>query len=409
MITKLWKKFLLRPWFYIRFAVVIGFVLGCSGFLYLKVTHQLSPGPLSTAHQDRPLGGVSSHAELSDDCSHCHVPVHCLSDSTCQDCHKEIAEQRDDINSLHGRLPGVSRCQACHPEHNGEQADLTELAFTNVDHYMLAEFDLKSHTVDYAGEQMTCKSCHSHEDGSFSKVTDCLTCHSNNDHDGIAAHIEEFGSSCTECHDGQDRMVQGFEHDQFALTGGHANQNCADCHSDQHYVNTDATCSACHAEPEVHAGQFGVDCIRCHTDAAWTPAELRIHAFSLDHGDEPIETCEECHVGAYTEYTCNSCHDEGEMATAHVSLDTRDIQGCADCHPSGGEDETPLQARPQSEPGNDLEPQGNNPSIPETGDRSDENAPETGLANPEGQPQNQAQNNDPVTNQDNANESGKDK
>ncbi len=412
MITKLWKKFLLRPWFFIRFAVVIGFVLGCSGFLYLKATHQLSPGPLSTAHQSQPLGGVSSHAELSNDCSHCHVPVHCLSDSTCQDCHKDIAAQREDINSLHGRLPGVSRCQACHPEHNGEEADLTKLAFQNVDHYMLAEFSLASHIADYDGEQMTCQSCHSDEDGSFAKETDCITCHSSHDHNALATHIEEYGSACTECHDGQDRMVKGFDHSQFALSGGHADHECAECHSDQHYVGTSASCSSCHEEPEVHAGQFGLECARCHTDVAWTPAELKIHTFALEHGDEPIETCEECHLATYTEYTCDSCHENEEIVTAHVSLETTDIQQCADCHPTGTEDETPLKAKPQADP-EDGQGQGSNDAGNYTGNETGNNAntePSGSMDTHTGEPNpNQAGSNYQLTdpNQDNASPSGK--
>lgn len=98
------------------------------------------------------------------------------------------------------------------------------------------------------------------------------------------------------------------------------------------------TCSACHEEPEVHAGRFGLQCARCHALAAWQPALLTRHPFELDHGGEGQNECETCHVDAYVEQTCYGCHDEhqaDEMEEFHVAEGIVDFEICADCHPTG--------------------------------------------------------------------------
>ena len=43
-------------------------------------------------------------------------------------------------------------------------------------------------------------------------------------------------------------------------------------------------CIACHEEPEVHIGRFGINCARCHSSVAWVPAYLAKHNFAIDHG-----------------------------------------------------------------------------------------------------------------------------
>ncbi len=98
------------------------------------------PGPLSAAQAAEPIatethqkGGFSSHAEFEQECGHCHAPLHCVTDTKCQDCHMEIAEQRGTTTGLHSRLPGVNECQTCHTEHQGRDASITEFAFHNIE------------------------------------------------------------------------------------------------------------------------------------------------------------------------------------------------------------------------------------------------------------------------------------
>lgn len=96
-------------------------------------------------------------------------------------------------------------------------------------------------------------------------------------------------------------------------------------------------CSACHEEPDVHAGQFGLECARCHGLAAWQPALLTRHVFELDHGGEGQVACETCHTDNYYEHTCYGCHDHqpAEMQTAHAAEGIYEYEGCIQCHPTG--------------------------------------------------------------------------
>ena len=340
-------KFSLR-WIIYTF-VALG-VLGLSGFVLIKVTHAtylLSPGKLSAYHEkDDLLGGVSSHAELQRQCAHCHAPVHCVEDTRCQDCHFDIAADRNDVTTLHGRLPGVSKCQNCHPEHNGSEADLTLLPFLNVDHYLLAGFSLAHHVDNYDGNKFSCTSCHTQE-GSILETMDCVDCHAAEDHDYIATHIEAYGSACIECHDGRDRMIEEFDHEPFfSLQAGHSEVDCSDCHQKEQYVGLTSTCEDCHVEPEIHAGVFGTNCERCHSATAWVPAQLKEHTFAIQHGSEPVQDCETCHAGTYTEYPCGSCHEDAAMNDVHKSLRAADLSDCIACHPTGRGKEMVIQEDP---------------------------------------------------------------
>jgi mono/diheme cytochrome c family protein len=101
-------------------------------------------------------------------------------------------------------------------------------------------------------------------------------------------------------------------------------------------------CVACHEEPEVHIGRFGLNCARCHSAAAWTPAVLTRHNFLLDHGGEGKVECETCHADNYYTHTCYSCHDHTPEQMEQVHLKDEGIaeySSCIECHPTGEPDE----------------------------------------------------------------------
>ncbi len=101
-------------------------------------------------------------------------------------------------------------------------------------------------------------------------------------------------------------------------------------------------CFACHEEPSIHAGSFGINCARCHNTITWKPAVLTKHEFLLDHGGEGDVDCKTCHVDSYVTYDCYACHDNhqaAEMETAHLAEGISDYAACATCHPTGVEGE----------------------------------------------------------------------
>lgn len=101
-------------------------------------------------------------------------------------------------------------------------------------------------------------------------------------------------------------------------------------------------CASCHEEPEIHADLFGVNCARCHSATAWTPAVLTSHIFLLDHGGEGEVSCQTCHPAKYGVYDCFACHDNHqyeEMEEVHLAEDIKEFDTCADCHPIGVEGE----------------------------------------------------------------------
>jgi len=100
-------------------------------------------------------------------------------------------------------------------------------------------------------------------------------------------------------------------------------------------------CIACHEDPKVHRGQFGLDCVRCHSLEAWVPASLTRHTFRLDHGDSGDVACETCHIETYAENTCYECHDHkpAQMVAVHEDEGILEYENCRSCHPTGAKDE----------------------------------------------------------------------
>ena len=311
------------------------------GVVSYRIDVRTSPGPLSTFQlRGEPLEGFGSHAEFHHECERCHTPWYSVSTARCLECHVEVVRERDEGASLHGLLPGTGKCQNCHVEHLGQNAAISALPLANVDHERLTGFSLIRHQANGEGAPVTCADCHrEHRFGA--EWVDCVTCHTDVTTDFIAEHTECFGENCLDCHDGHDRMMDFDHNPAFVLDGAHDAAECESCHVDQLFAGTSNECMACHQEPDVHAGQFGLDCSRCHTSLAWAPAELTRHVFLLDHGDEGELDCKACHVVSYAKYTCYDCHEPGEMQLDHLLVGEQDgqaittIENCIECHPTG--------------------------------------------------------------------------
>lgn len=353
MVEKL-KKFLRSRFFRISF---VAGVVAMGALVYLHFAGYLgpylNPGPISaSAGSGKVIDGFHSHAEFERECLHCHEPVHCLTASRCQECHLDVAEQRANAEGLHGLLPGTDRCRTCHQEHKGRETELTNVPLVNFNHELVTGFSLEHHQTDFAGNPMTCDSCHQDKQATgkvagaalttiSATAMDCNECHTEYDALFVSSHSDRFGGECLICHDGVDRM-RDFDHTTvFVREGKHAELTCEDCHTERVFVGMSGYCASCHEEPDVHAGHFGTDCARCHISNGWHPAQLTQHTFSLNHGDEGQLECTSCHVTNYTTYACETCHTEGDMHTAHVAenvitaSDSLAAGQCSECHPTG--------------------------------------------------------------------------
>lgn len=169
-------------------------------------------------------------------------------------------------------------CLACHAPFRGIEADRCTACHTEIAQQQRAQRGLHGQVAE-----QSCALCHQEHEGA--------------DVDLLAQSLNQFSA-------GSHAVF-------FPLDGAHTALACEDCHTNNHFAGSPQTCSGCHAEPAVHAGQFGANCTHCHTTAAWEDAQLRLHAFPLDHGMLGRLQCETCHTTAYTDFTCTACHEPG--------------------------------------------------------------------------------------------------
>lgn len=267
---------------------------------------------------------TGGHAVLQ--CADCHAKGYANTSTDCAACHGEPAVHA-------GLFP--QDCAQCHTSAGWQPATWQGQPF---DHTKTG-FSLALHAKNYAGQPLTCQECHHALIASAAQVT-CQDCHTQHDAVFMDQHVQTFGSECTACHDGADRMAN-FDHAAvFPLEGRHAALQCLDCHQAQNFGVAQAACSSCHQEPAIHAGFFGLNCQECHTSAGWQPARLIEHAFPLDHGGQADATCATCHSGAYTVYTCYGCHEhnnEADLRQEHAreNIGADRFPDCMACHIDG--------------------------------------------------------------------------
>ena len=238
----------------------------------------LSPGRLHAGGGGVALGGVASHAELSGQCSACHAPPvgeERMADR-CLGCHVEVRAELNDTTRLHGILPDAGRCVQCHVEHRGPRAVLTQFSGEGFAHERLG-FSLAAHRRTAEGQPFTCSTCHAQEGFQFEEQG-CASCHAQYQEAFVTAHVEDWGASCTACHDGRDRFT-GFRHDTlaFRLTGRHVQQQCTACHAPVRafaaFADAPTGCVGCHQDDDEHRGRMGPSCGTCHNTSDWEDAD----------------------------------------------------------------------------------------------------------------------------------------
>jgi hypothetical protein len=234
-------------------------------------------------------------------------------------------------------------CASCHTAAGWKPARIEGKLF---DHAATTGFSLTLHAKNYDGTTMSCQACHQDGVDKFGSQI-CETCHAQGEERAafMRKHVDQFGATCLDCHDGVDRM-SNFDHANFfVLDGKHAKIECDACHKNKVFKDTPKVCVQCHADPPIHAGFFGLKCQYCHSTQAWSPAALKEHGFPLNHGGSGEVACQTCHPAKYAQYTCYGCHDHqpDEIKASHqkAGISAQDLPDCTKCHARGLKNEAP--------------------------------------------------------------------
>jgi len=187
------------------------------------------------------------------DCHACHSAVVGKQKLgvACNSCHR--------AQDVHGGKLGAN-CEQCHqPE--GWRVDI---AF---DH------DLSSFPLVGLHVAVPCAQCHNNR-AYQGAPRDCNGCHARDD-----IHKGGLGAQCKDCHTPNGWGIWEFDHAKntdFVLSGAHGKVACAGCHRQAaHAVKLATECASCHVQDDVHVGQFGGQCQRCHSTVSFKGAKAR--------------------------------------------------------------------------------------------------------------------------------------
>jgi hypothetical protein len=248
-------------------------------------------------------------AHTSQTCAACHLNGNFTSTpGTCEGCHLAAFNQTKTPN--HASAGFSKDCTQCHTT--------TQWKGAKFDHNTATKFALTGAHVNvqclachvgekFAGTGQTCEGCHMAD---YNKPA-------NNPNHVTAG----FPKDCLLCHATTAWKGAKFDHNttKFALTGAHVNQQCAQCHVNNLFKGTAATCEGCHladftkaVNPNHVTAGFAKDCSICHTTTAWKGAifDHNKTKFALTGAHVKTE-CTACHVGGKyggTGMACEGCH-----------------------------------------------------------------------------------------------------
>lgn len=227
--------------------------------------------------------------------------------AACQACHRsgrfadklprDCAGCHAAVDAHAGRMG--SKCESCHAESRWDEP--------HFDHARDAHYALTG-----AHAKVSCHSCHVGTVAAGRTPQQCSACHR-----AIDPHAGTLGARCENCHStaAWNRDVR-FDHDltSFPLLGQHVAVPCAGCHADRRFKGAPPDCLGCHRKDDVHHGNMGRDCARCHNPNAW-------NVWQFDHKKESGFELS----GAHARLECNSCHTR---PAGQVKL----ARDCASCH-----------------------------------------------------------------------------
>jgi hypothetical protein len=274
-------------------------------------------------------------------CENCHIedawlPAnfdHAKTDFPLRNNHQNVGCQYCHVNERYKDTP--KNCYFCHyldDVHDGDHGIKCHECHED-ERWSKVEFDHDKDT-DYkitgAHKRLLCKDCHEGDVFEEETETHCYGCHEEHD-----VHYGNYGKRCDFCHSDKEWKKPKFDHDKdtnFPLKGEHKELTCKACHKGHVFDDkTPSDCNGCHKLDDVHEGQEGEKCSKCHNEESW------IKKVAFDHdltkfpllGSHPLLTCEDCHAtGKYKdeEVICDACHKKDDVHERRLGKE------CELCH-----------------------------------------------------------------------------
>ncbi len=190
--------------------------------------------------------------------------------------HEKIACRACHRNNIDEKTP--TRCHACHEQddiHEGKEGRQCQRCHDSSGWRKRVVFDHDISRFPLIGLHAIapCEACHL--SGNFRAArSDCNACHREEDE-----HQRRLGTQCGRCHTPNGWELWQFDHDRqsdYPLTGKHKGLDCLACHTRPagEKVTLSRACRHCHAADDIHRGQFGPYCDRCHTTASFEELTL---------------------------------------------------------------------------------------------------------------------------------------
>jgi hypothetical protein len=182
----------------------------------------------------------------------------------CEACHTKPTEVE---------LPPVA-CIGCHAEDDPHRKRLGDKCDSchNADSWkerVLFDHDLTRFPLTGKHVAVTCEQCHADKSYAYKGIT-CQSCHIDEHHAGSLGATP----TCAKCHNVNGWKLWSFDHDVetgFILTGKHKGLICTACHKKgTEPKDVSSECGDCHQRDDVHNGEFGSNCARCHTTDNFT-------------------------------------------------------------------------------------------------------------------------------------------
>ncbi len=286
-------------------------------------------------------------------------------EASCTDCHAKASESQVSSDNL---LPGMDDCANCHDVEDEEECEVCHPG----DEESWTTFELAPASVNYSHKfhvtelKVDCKSCHTNlsevdlaNAESRASMDACSECHNN----------QQASLECVVCHTSTLNLRPNDHTADFIVA--HKNiariedEQCAMCHSQN-------DCSECHEGGVLLSTSFtAAQGLSQDKQAPFAPSSgtkglrlARVHGlnFRFTHPIEAQGRAQECSVCHESVNFCQTCHEAegvdvagkpgwhggsdwgavaGVVGTGggrHAELAKRDIESCAACHSTEGDD-----------------------------------------------------------------------